>query len=117
MPQPAWHRAGVPGFADALDGPVPHIASDTGDNADRKIARHQHWPLLDMKLDPGCDALGVEQRLAFFDAIDIGADVAHAIAERAAVAIPYFQIFRGEFSEQSERAHIGLAEARAFFAA
>src|SRR5579859_4899926 len=87
MPQPARHSTGVSGFTNTLDGPMPHITSDAGDDADRKVARHQHRTLLDMKLDPGRDAFGVEQWLDFSDASDIGADIAHAIAERTAVAI------------------------------
>src|SRR5262249_21958354 len=62
-------------------------------------------------------AFGIEQRLAFGDPPDIGADLAHAIAERLASVICRAKSFGGEFSEQGERAHIRLAETGALLPA
>ena len=51
--QPARHRAGMSGFADAFDDAVADVAADAGDDPDRQFARNQHRALLDVQLDPG----------------------------------------------------------------
>ena len=55
--QPARHRAGMPGLADALDHAVADIAANAGDDADRQFARDQHRALLDVQFDPGGEPL------------------------------------------------------------
>ena len=76
---------------------VPDVAANAGDDADRQFARDQHRSLLDMQVRPRRRrVLAIEQRLAVRDAVDVGADIAHAIAQRPPVtACGDGQIVRG----------------------
>ena len=106
------------GLADAFDLAMAHVAAHARDDPDRQVARDQHRPLLDVQLDPGRQTFRVEQRFASCDAVDVGAHRAHAIGEAfVAVRAARGEIGLGQAAEQSRRAQIGFAEARALLAA
>ena len=86
VPQPARHGAGMAGLADTFDHAMADIAADAGDDADRQIARRPApGPARCAVRARRRNVFGSSQRLARRDRVDIGADVAHALAQRAAV--------------------------------
>ena len=105
-------------LADAFDHAMANIAANSCDDAERQIACDQDGALLDMQFDPCGDACSVEERLSHFDSVDVGANRAHAFAQREfRVRVPCRQIRRSEKTEERARPHIGLSEPRAFLAA
>ena len=119
MPQPARHRAGMAGLADAFDDAVADVAADARDDADRQIARHQHRALLDVQFEPRGECFRVEPAARPFSTRSTSTPTSrmHSPSVRSAsVAFAARSVGR-QFAEQRARSHIGLAEAGALFAA
>jgi hypothetical protein len=70
------------GLALADDAPVPEIAEDSRDDAERHAARFEHRPLLDVNLEECGDLAWVEQRVAPSNRGNVGADICQMRTKR-----------------------------------
>src|SRR5207248_3389711 len=118
MAEPARDGTRMAGAANAFDGAVTDIAANSRDDADRQLSRKENRALFDMQLEPGSKVFALNERLCRCDPIEVGAHLAHALAERSiGVGCLHFEISRRELPKQRVRSHTRLAKARAFLAA
>ena len=118
MAQPARDGARMSRRADALDCAVADIATNSRDDAHRQGASEQNRTLLDVQLEPSRKLFRIDKRLPGFDPVEVGPDLAHAIAERTIrFRCLHRKVCRAEPAEQRVRSHAGFAEACALLAA
>ena len=86
MTQPARYRSGMGSFAPAGDPAVTDVPADSGDEPDRFLSGDQDGTLFDVQFEPAGEARRVENRLAGFQQIDVGAALPHAVLQRLAAA-------------------------------
>jgi hypothetical protein len=118
VPQPARHRARMPGGADDAVLRVAPVAADAGDRGGGKAAGDHHRPLLDVHLEEGAELGRVPQALAPGDGFDVGTDRLEAGPERAARGpVAALQVTRRQPAPERQGADIGAVEPGTFLAA